>query len=134
MKDVPLTRNLKNILRVKFLTEQPKKMSELIKEQIANLEKNLKSLEAKQDQWLKTTLTPETHNHDAPKGHKTVEEVIECPTCKQKLLDKMRPELFKEFSTKIKSKEIVECLDCGEMVNVKETNCPTCKGTRAKYK
>ena len=119
--------------------EKPKKLSELLKESIANLEKNLKNLEERQNQYLKTTSTPkteETHVHqampEAQRGHKTIEEVADCPTCKQKLIDKYRPELFKEFNAKIKSKELVTCLDCGELVNVKEPNCPTCKGTRAK--
>ena len=122
------------------MTEKPQKMSEILQASIKKLEENLKSLEEKQNLWLKTTSTPKTeekHEHtampDSARGHKTIEEVADCPQCKQKLIDKYRPELFKEFNTKIKSKELVTCLDCGELVNVKEPNCPTCKGTRAKY-
>jgi uncharacterized protein with PIN domain len=96
-------------------------------------------LEEKQATWLSSTTSiskEEKHEHtampDSAKGHKTIEEVADCPTCKQKLLDKYRPELYKEFAQKLKSKELVTCEGCGEIVRKTEPECPTCHGTKAR--
>ena len=112
-------------------------LNQLAKLLSERMESNLKAFQEKEKPSLSsmaenTNIIPEKHEHDTPKGHKSVEDVADCPTCHQKLLGRFRPELYKEFKEKIKSKELVTCLDCGEIVDVKESNCPTCKGTRAK--
>jgi hypothetical protein len=118
------------------MTEKTKKMSEILKESIERLETNLKNLEERQKQYLTTSMMSEKHDHtampDSARGHKTIEEVSDCPTCKQKLLDKYRPELFKEFKDQVKAKKIVKCVNCGELEYVTNQECPTCKGREAR--
>lgn len=109
------------------MSNEPKKPSELILEKLTAMEKELQKLK-------KTTLTPEPEHVAMPesaKGHKTIEEVADCPTCKAKLIEKFRPEILKEVKEKLKSKELVVCTDCGEIVEKTERECPTCHGTHA---
>lgn len=68
---------------------------------------------------------------ESARGHKTIDEVADCPNCKPKLLAKFRPELFKEFKEKIKSKELVTCDGCGEIVEKSTEECPGCHGHKA---
>ena len=68
---------------------------------------------------------------DSAKGHKTIDEVAECPTCKTKLIEKFRPEILKEVKEKLKSKELVTCDGCGEIIEKTREDCPTCHGTHA---
>lgn len=114
------------------MTEKTK--ADSILEQIAALEKKfetgLSELKA-----AKAAVEPEKPEHsampDSAKGHKTIDEVAECPTCKQKLLEKFRPEILKEVKEKLKSKELVTCNDCGEILEKTREECPTCHGTHA---
>lgn len=85
----------------------------------------------------------EKHEHEAmpesARGHKTIEEVAECPNCKPKVMAKLRPEieaelrpaLMKEVSAKLKSKDLVTCNGCGEFVNKSDPECPNCHGKTA---
>ncbi len=114
------------------MTEKTK--ADLILEKIEALEKKyetgLSELKA-----AKAVVEPEKDVHvvmpESAKGHKTIEEVADCPTCKAKLIEKFRPEILKEVKEKLKSKELVTCTDCGEIVEKTERECPTCHGTHA---
>ena len=115
------------------MSQEPKKLSQILQEQIANLEKNLKNLEQKTEEWKKTTpeaplsSTTSTHKHQAEtQEHKSLEDLLSCPTCAEKLRVKLKPEITKEIKEKLKSKELVKCVNCGEIVNAKEEDCPTC--------
>ena len=68
---------------------------------------------------------------DSAKGHKTIDEVADCPTCKAKLIEKFRPEILKDVKEKLKSKDLVVCDDCGEIIEKERENCPTCNGKHA---
>jgi rubrerythrin len=116
------------------MSESPqKKSSEVLAEQIESLRKEIIA-ELKKSSM---TLTPE--KHDEPKGHKDLDEQLACPTCKGKMLERLRPEiekelkplLLKEAKEKLKSKDLVTCDGCGEIVEKTEESCPTCKGKRA---
>ena len=87
-----------------------------------------------------TTSTPEhPAMPEAQRGHKTIDEVAECPTCKAKLIEKFKPDiekdlridLLKEFKEKFKNKTLVTCDGCGEIVNKSDIECPTCHGKHA---
>lgn len=109
---------------------EPKKQSVILQEQIDALKKELETLKKPKPE----TSTPESEHvamPDSAKGHKTIDEVADCPNCKPKLLEKLRPELFKEFKEKLKSHELVTCDGCGEIVGKEEKECPGCHGTRA---
>ena len=110
--------------------KEPKKASEILSQQITGVENLLKELKAQ----LSKTSTPE-HEHvampESARGHKTIDEVVDCPNCKPKLLAKFRPEILKEFKEKLKSKEIVTCDGCGEFVEKTESECPSCHGHKA---
>lgn len=87
------------------------------------------------------TLTPPEHTAmpQAQIGHKTVDEVADCPNCRPKLIEKLRPEIEKELrpaiareiKEKLKSKELLTCDGCGEIVEKTSESCPTCHGTHA---
>jgi uncharacterized protein with PIN domain len=116
------------------MSESPlKKSSEVLAEQIESLRKEIIA-ELKKSS---TTSTPE--KHEEPKGHRDLDEQLACPTCKGKILEKLRPEiekelkplLLKEVKEKLKSKELVTCDGCGEIVEKEISDCPTCHGKHA---
>ncbi len=114
------------------MTEKTK--ADSILEQIAALEKKfetgLNELKA-----AKAAVEPEKDVHvampDSAKGHKTIDEVADCPTCKAKLIEKFKPEILKEVKEKLKSKELVTCDGCGEIIEKQREDCPSCHGTHA---
>ena len=119
-----------------------KTKADLVLEKIESLEKQfqtgLNELKA-----AKAAVPSEIHEHaampESAKGHRTIDEVADCPNCKPKLIEKFRPQiekelrpaLLKEFSAKLKSKDLVTCDDCGEIVEKTETECPSCHGRKA---
>lgn len=112
--------------------EKPQKASDLLAQQ-------LKQATAAIIAEIKSSKTLIPEKHDEPKGHKDLDEQLACPTCKGKMLEKLRPEIekdlrpaiLKEVKEKLKSKELVTCDGCGEIVGKEEENCPTCKGKHA---
>ena len=81
------------------------------------------------------TSTPE-HEHvampESAKGHKTIDEVADCPNCRPRLIEKLRPEIEKELKEKHKSlKEPTICKGCGEIVEKTAEECPSCHGRKA---
>ncbi len=78
----------------------------------------------------------ESSKHEELKGHKDLDEQLACPTCKGKLLEKLRPEIekdlrpaiLKEVKEKLKSPDNVICEGCGEIVKKDEESCPSCHG------
>ena len=79
-----------------------------------------------------------THEHaampQAQQGHKTIDEVAACPTCKPKLLEMLKPDVEKIVlqTQREKHKSMKHarlCTDCGEVLDgEKEENCPNCHG------
>lgn len=100
---------------------EPKKPSEEIKEILQIVVKQLSELQKSQT----------TSTHEEPKQKLAIEHIDECPTCRNQFKEKLKPELYKEFKEKLKSKELLTCDGCGEIVEKTETECPTCHGTHA---
>lgn len=104
-----------------------KKASEIILEAIQGMQKQLDELKKSS-----TTSTPEKHEHvampESARGHKTIDEVADCPTCKAKLIEKFKPEIIQAEKARIKSlKYPVRCDACGEVYDREEKqDCPTC--------
>jgi rubrerythrin len=86
----------------------------------------------------------DSSEHEAKRNHATIEEIESCPNCSEKFKLKdynekkrseietqLRPAILKEVKEKLKSKQLLTCDGCGEIVGKEETECPTCKGTRA---
>ena len=113
-----------------------KKPSDLILERLDQLEKMIKTT---------STLKPELEER---KLHGTIEEIEACPNCSEKfklkdyndekraewepsIAEKAREKAFKEFKEKLKSKELLTCDGCGEIVGKDEKECPTCHGHKA---
>jgi rubrerythrin len=114
---------------------QETKLSDILREEDRKLRKDLELALQKISNLEKQSSMTSTHEHTAmpesAKGHKTVDEVADCPTCRPKLKAKFKPELFKEFQQAIKNKEVVTCDGCGELVDRNERECPSCHGTAA---
>jgi DNA-directed RNA polymerase subunit RPC12/RpoP len=102
-----------------------KKLSDLIMERLEKLEKNQPS--------------PTTSTSEEAKGHKDIDEQLACPTCRAKIVAKLKPEieaglrptLLKEVKEKIKNKELLTCDGCNELVEKEADECPTCHGKHA---
>ncbi len=109
------------------MTEEPKKASEIL----------LEKLEAFRKEMIAEIKSSKTSTVDIGKlgQHQNIEEVAECPTCKAKLIEKFRPEiekdLLKSVKEKLKSKDLVTCIGCGEIVSKEEKECPSCHGKYA---
>lgn len=78
--------------------------------------------------------------HQATQGHKTIDEVADCPNCRPKLIEKFKPDIEKELRPIIEKelkekhksiKEPVVCDGCGEVVEKTEKECPSCHGRKA---
>src|SRR3972149_9944313 len=116
---------------------EPKKMSEILQEEVKSqrelisaLELKMKILEGKSS----TTSTPE--QHEEKKSHGTLKEIEACPTCSEKFklkayLETKKALALKEVKEKLKSKELVTCDGCGEIVEKTVEECPSCHGRKA---
>lgn len=127
------------------MTTQPEKTkADLILEKIAVLETELQSLK-KDSKAPVVPEKPEPEKHsEESRGHKDIDEILSCPNCKPKVLEKVKPEISKELEPAIteavlkaerekhkKMKSPRLCEDCGEILDAKENkDCPTCHGTR----
>ena len=99
------------------MVEQPKKRSEILQEQINELQKEMKELES-----LKTS----THSH-------TSKDVFDCPECGETYLNEARKRLEPEFKEKFAPKspekkkiEKVKCSWCGQEVDKEAEECEYC--------
>ena len=117
------------------MTEKTK--ADLILERLDQLEKKYET-GLSEIRAAKNVVTPEKHE-EPQKGHKDIDEQLACPTCKGKMLERLRPEIekdlrpliLKEVKEKLKSKEIVTCDGCGEIVEKTQEECHTCHGKHA---
>lgn len=101
--------------------ENWEKMRQLIEEtNKANREALLKAF-----QTMSGSSKEEIHVETA---HKTLEEILNCPTCKPKLKDTLKEEILKGEKERIKQLKNAEiCQDCGEVYEGEEKDeCPTC--------
>jgi rubrerythrin len=104
-----------------------KKMSDILREEMAVQQKKIEELEAKIVQ-LSTTSTTEKPSETKKLA---IEHIDECPTCREQFKEKLRPEIFNEFKQKLKNKDLVKCDGCGEIVGKDDAECPSCHGKRA---
>lgn len=110
------------------MTETPPKASELLMRELEKIQKQLDEIRKSS-----TTSTPEHAGMpESAKGHKTTEEVADCPNCRPVLIEKLRPQILKEQREKIKSMNRPNrCDDCGEVYDKNtERECPSCHGTK----
>lgn len=107
--------------------EKPQKASDLLAQQLKQAtEAIIAAIKSSK------TSTPSQHEH-------SIDEVADCPNCKPKLIAKFKPEIekdlrpviLKEVKEKLKSKELVTCDGCGEIVEKESLECPNCKGKHA---
>jgi uncharacterized protein with PIN domain len=100
-----------------------KKLSDILREELQKANDRITALE-------KNLLTTSTHEAmpESAKGHKTIDEVADCPNCKPKLIEKLKPEILKAERERIKGlKRPERCDDCGEVYEREERDtCPTC--------
>lgn len=80
---------------------------------------------------------------EAPRGHKTIDEIAECPDCKPKLIAKFEPEIRAKIEPEIKTKALKDLVDkakgkyhckgCGLKIEdpKKIEKCPLCGETHA---
>lgn len=86
----------------------------------------------------------ESSEHEAKRNHATIDEIESCPNCSEKFklkdynekkkaefANSLRPAILKEVKEKLKSKQLLTCDGCGEIVEKTVDECPTCKGTHA---
>ena len=76
------------------------------------------------------------HNHEEKKGHATVEEIDNCPTCRtpfkvDEFKTKHLEEHWKEKLPRDQLAYVCANEKCGEGVLVEEKSCPKCGGTKA---
>lgn len=110
-----------------------KKLSEILQEQIAELTKKVEKIQENNlSQSNLSTTSTKTHQHSEDSTHKSLEDILNCPSCMEKVKEKLKPALEKELIDKIKNKELMKCVNCGEIVDRKQSSCPTCKGTDGK--
>lgn len=112
--------------------EKEKPLSQILIERMDNQDKKFESLKTLLEANLKPPEIekPEPEKHDkeeASQGHKTIEEMLACPTCGPKLRDEV---LKKE--KEIRDKKPFVCSTCGNGVDKDEPTCPTCGGKHAK--
>jgi hypothetical protein len=72
-----------------------KTKADLILERLDQLEKKYET-GLNEIRAAKNVVAPEKHE-EQPKGHKDLDEQLACPTCKGKMLEKLRPEIEKEL-------------------------------------
>ena len=111
------------------MSEQ-KKMSDILREEIDNLRKEVAELKKPAAQSTTSTELVNLHTH-------TPKEMFDCPTCGDPYLKeaetRLRPKIEKDQREKIKSmKEPVICEDCGEVVEKTAEECPSCHGRKAR--
>ena len=99
---------------------EPKKKSELLQEQIDSLKQTLTEL-----QKQKTTSTEKPQHTHSDKVE------FDCPGCQKKYDEQVAAKAISEFKTHLKEGKLVQCDDCGEIVNEEAEECPTCKGRSA---
>lgn len=110
---------------------EPKKMSDELKELIGLQASRIEKLETLLEKRQSTTSTP-----DEEKGHRDLDEQLACPTCRAKILEKIKPtietDVLKALREKQKSfKKPRLCEDCGELLDAsQEKDCPGCHGHR----
>jgi uncharacterized protein with PIN domain len=106
-------------------TEKPK--SEILQEQIDSLKKQIESLTTLPKKAELEQLEHQTHKHN-----ETAEEHFDnCPNCRKKIKEKLKPEILKEIE-ETKPKKVVQCTNCGEKVNAEIEKCPTCGNREAR--
>lgn len=106
--------------------------------------KLLQSVIEKVTQAYKDRFVAPELEHEAKRNHSSIEEIEACPNCSEKfrlkdyndkkkaaLEAELRPAILKEVKEKLKSKQLLTCDGCGEIVEKTLDECPTCKGTHA---
>lgn len=106
------------------MSDPQKKLSEILTERIDQLQAEIKAL--KEVKSSTTSTQPST-----PEGHKTVAEMLSCPTCGKTAKEALTPKILQEYGNSIKHQETVVCKGCGLHVKRSEEKCPGCGGTES---
>jgi ribosomal protein L40E len=126
----------------KPIEEKPKTKSQILEAQIADLKKQVEALTVPIAEKLLTTSKSEdttVHSHEESK-HRSIKDVLDCPTCRKETRMILEPEIEKDLKPKI-VKEVVDsllnksaviCRKCGSYVPRNAEKCPNCGCTEGK--
>lgn len=108
--------------------QKPEPLQNLLQEMNDRLAKLTEQVKQNQSQKQEPSQSTEKHTHTKH----SADVNFECPECEALYNAKVSAKAIKEFKEKMKKGEIVECEDCGELVEKETEECPTCHGRNAR--